>query len=115
MANTKHKQYAATILINEIYDVGFFQLEAGMNDNYYSANGFEFISKEELQTESGTKGMVYKMRVDQRGIPFIRYVVHAGDITHTLWLHVTYAETFAEKLDEGILKRFESIDFYPMK
>lgn len=108
------RKTGASILVNEIHEVGFFQLESGMNDTYYSANGMEFISKCELKTVSGTKGIIYKMRFDQRGIPFIRYVVHAGDITHTLWLHVTYAERFAEELDAGILSSFESIDFYPM-
>lgn len=109
-----HRKTGASILVNEIYEVGFFQLEAGMNENYYSSNGMEFISKCDLKTASGTKGVIYKMRFEQRGIPFIRYVVHAGDITHTLWLHVTYAERFAEELDAGILSSFESIEFYPM-
>lgn len=104
----------ASIMMNELQEVGFFQLENGMNDAYYEKNQMTFISKSELKTSSGTKGLIYKMSFSQHGIPFLRYVVFAGDETHTLWLHVTFPGRYESELEGPILNCFKTIDYYPI-
>lgn len=108
-------EMGASILMHELISVSYKQLVSGMNAGYYADNSMEFISKEELVTSNGTTGMVYKMRFIQKEVPFIRYVVHAGDDTHTLMIHVTYAEHFAEEVDAALLKSFNTIEFYPIQ
>lgn len=105
---------AASILMNEIADVGYFQMENGMHEGYFAANNFEFISKSQLTSDFNTKGLIYKLRFDQSGMKFIRYMVFAGDETHTLWMHITYPEKYALELDKGILESLQSINYYPM-
>jgi len=105
----------ASIMLNEIQDVGFFQLENGMNEAYYEKNKMTFISKSELRCTSGTKGLIYKMSFDQHGIPFLRYVVFAGDETHTLWIHVTLPGRYEAELEAPLLECFRSINYYPIE
>ncbi len=108
-----HYQAGAAIIMSMIENTNFLNIEKGMTDEFFKANQLTLIEKRNLETNIGTKGLVYKFSFVLKEKIYIRYFVYAGDLNNTLWLAITYPRDLETLVDSEILKSIQTININP--
>ena len=93
--------------------VNYLKLSEGMNASYYQENKLNFVSETKFQSVHKVKGRYYKCTFELNGKKFIRYIVYAGDLNQTLWLHITFPESQAELVEPLIIESIQTIKIHP--
>lgn len=104
---------SSAIIMTQINNANYLKIAEGMNDEFYTKNNLNFISKESFVSENGVKGVTFKLWFELKGDRYIRYMVYAGDLSTTLWLNITYPEMLQELVEMEILKSIQSITLNP--
>lgn len=104
-----HSQASSGIIMTMVENANYIKISEGMTDDFFKQNGLEFISKEEFTSDNGISGIHYKFSFTTSEVPFIRYMVYAGDLNKTLWLNITYPEKLEGLIEGEILKAIQSI------
>ncbi len=110
-----HYQMATAIIMTYIENANYINIDKGMTPEFYRANQLNFISKEKVVTDNGTKGYSYKFDFILEETEFIRYMVYIGDMNNTLWLSITYPKMADELLEDEIAKVIQSAQLKPRK
>lgn len=110
-----HYQAAASILLTFISDVNYIKISEGMTQEYFDSNKLVFVSKRELLSESGTRGICYKFTFMLDGIEFTRQMAFSGDLNNTLWVNATYPSKYNDLLDSDFDNALNTIDIKLVK
>lgn len=104
---------SSAILMIMLENVNYLQTTKGMDDDFYRANNFTYVSSFDLLSDHGVKGKVYKLSFFINTEEFVRYMVFAGDLEKTLWLNITYPKLLEELLEVELLKTLQTIHLNP--
>jgi hypothetical protein len=104
-----HSQASSGIIMTMIENANYIKLSEGMTEEFFRKNDLEFISKKDFVSDNGINGVQYKFSFVTSEIPFIRYMVYAGDLNNTLWLNITYPAKLEGLVEGEILNAIQSI------
>lgn len=108
-----HKASSTTMVMTMLEGVNYLKICEGMNESYFQEQKLTLVSETKFQSTKGVKGRYYKFTFDLNGKQFIRYVVYAGDLNNTLWLHITFPAAQAELVEPLILESIQTIRIKP--
>lgn len=109
------KKTSSAIIVTLINDVTFPLLAKGMDEEFYKKNNLTFISESDVVTDTGSKGVLYKLSFILEGDVFIRYMVYIGDLEKTLWLNITYPQIVESVVESEILKCITTVNLNPVR
>ena len=109
------KSTNTAIIISLIKDITYPFLIEGMNDDFYSKNQFKYLSSQDIRTQSGFLGKLYKLSFTLEDNNFIRYIAYISDMDNTLWINVTYPKIVEPLVEKEILKSINNVNLNPSR
>ena len=93
-----HTGTSSTILLQELAGTSYLLIKRGMTPDYFAQEGFKYISEEEVVTNTGLKGILYRMGFTVQETEFERLMLFTGDYHRTFWLIANYPTMVSEQM-----------------
>ncbi|MDD4235428.1 MAG: hypothetical protein PHF99_09905 [Bacteroidales bacterium] len=103
-----HPGSGTTIQILEIPNLGHRSIEQGMTPEYIENQGYEFIEKVELTTETGKRAVIYFVKFETNVHEFERAMLFTGE-NKTIWVNVNYPSSMKKLLYPAIEATLKSV------
>lgn len=101
---------SSAIIMTLIDHVNFEKLKEGMTAEYFERNKLTLINEEEFKTETGHKGISYKLSFILNDTDFVRYLVYVSEGDKTLWLNITYPKMVEDFVEIGIIRSIQTVN-----
>ncbi len=99
-----HLATSSSISVHVVNNRTIVDAAENLNDEYFRANGLEFISKEEVVVNSGEKGLLYKVSKSSNDELVYQYTLFVGDMNGVLWISGSYFAKYAEVVEKPLLE-----------
>lgn len=109
-----HYQSSTSIIMTMIENLSYLDMEKGMTEDYFITNQMTFVKSEEVKTDHGYGGLIYKATFTLDNQPFVRYFAYIGNLNNTLWLSITYPTKVEALVESEILKCIQSVNLNPV-
>jgi hypothetical protein len=110
-----HLGSASTIIVQREEGTPYVFYKSKKIEQHFEAQGIQVLGVEELKTNAGKKGLLYKLSFSVEGITFIRLIYLTGDHHSTIILNANYPEMAAELLHDQLMASLLSVTFSPLK
>jgi hypothetical protein len=80
-----------------------------LNADHWATQHVTEVSREDFSTESGMKGILYKLSFVVSDTPMFRYMYITGDISRTLWINATYPAQFDDLIRPFIISSLRTV------
>lgn len=85
-----HIGTSASVQVQEITGTAYVMVTEGLTEDYFQQQGVQKISKEEVVTKHGAKGVIYKVAFEVDDKAFERLMFFTGDYHRTIWINANY-------------------------
>jgi hypothetical protein len=85
-----HVGSSATIQVSEIVGTSYVMIESAFTEESFKEQNFTLIEKNEIETSSGSSGVLYRLRFNSNGVDYERLMLFAGDYNNTIWINANY-------------------------
>lgn len=103
-----HPGSATTIQVIEVPGKNLKQLINSMTDEYITEQGYTFIGKEEIITESGNPAILYFVQFTSNELEYERIMFFTGD-ENLIWININYPLTIKKLIYPAVEACLKSV------
>ena len=103
-----HPGSGTTIQVLELPKVNHRILEQGMTIEHIESQGYEFIEKNEITTESGQRAVIFFVRFSTNEVDYERAMLFTGE-QNTIWVNINYPVSMKKLLYPAIESALKSV------
>jgi len=94
-----HIGTSSSIQVLEIIGTAYTMITPGLTKEYFKSQGVDFLSKEDVVTKSGQKGVIFTVSFFVDNIEFERLMFFTGNYNNTIWINANYPVAVKEMLN----------------
>tara|TARA_B100000963_G_C22612289_1_gene665471 strand:+ start:673 stop:1176 length:504 start_codon:yes stop_codon:yes gene_type:complete len=91
-------QNSAAIMMLQLENSNYIRIVEAIDQDYMDRNKLRLQQKEDIRTNSGSKGKGLTFTFELNGDTFIRKMIFIGNTKKTLWLNITYPKDLEDLL-----------------
>lgn len=106
-----HMATKSSIIVSIVKNRTIIDAEEALNEDYFQREKVTLVSKENIETVHGEKGLLYKFSFEVKGEKWLRYSLFLGDLNNTLWVNANYLVKYESVVEEELRKSLLTTKF----